>query len=95
MLALLLLLACVLLRGDGGEILGGGDAAAGAGEHGFYYENLALVPGVEVTADSVENDLVKVQCTGCPEFFLIGQIDIGNLLQPEIPFGLALVQIRL
>lgn len=56
MLALLLLLACVLLRGDGGEILGGGDAAAGAGEHGFYYENLALVPGVEVTADSVEND---------------------------------------
>ena len=56
MLALLFLLACVLLRGDGGEILGGEDAAAGAGGHGFYYENLALMPGVEVTADSVEND---------------------------------------
>lgn len=56
MLALLFLLACVLLQGDGGEILGGGDAAAGAGGHGFYYENLALMPGVEVTADSVEND---------------------------------------
>ena len=56
MLALLFLLVCVLLQGDGGESLGGGDAAAGAGEHGFYYENLALMPGVEVTADSVEND---------------------------------------
>lgn len=55
-LALLFLLACLLLRGDEGEGRGGNAGADSAGEHGFYYENLALLPGVKVTADSVENE---------------------------------------
>lgn len=53
-LALLFLMACLLLRGDEGERAD--KAGTGAAEHGFVYENLALLPGVEVTADSVEND---------------------------------------
>ena len=42
--------------------------------------------------DGMENNIVKVQRPGGPELFLIGQVDVSNFLQTEIPLGLGLVQ---
>ena len=42
-------------------------------------------------ADRVEDNVVKIQCAGGPELFLISQIDIGDLLQPQVVSGPALL----
>ena len=55
---------------------------------------LVILPHVGVAleqADGVKDDVVKVQGPGGPELFLIGQVDVGDLLQAEVPLGPALV----
>ena len=43
--------------------------------------------------DGVEDDVVKVQGPGGPELLLIRQVDVGDLLEAEVPLGPALVHI--
>ena len=55
---------------------------------------LVVLPHVGVLLeepDRVEDDIVKVQRPRRPELFLIGQVDVGDLLQAEITLGLALL----
>ena len=55
---------------------------------------LVVLPHVGVLlkeTDGVEDNVVKVQGPRRPELFLIGQVDVGDLLQAEVAFGLALL----
>ena len=64
-------------------------------------EDVAELPLVELPdvlvlleeADGVEDDVVKVQSSGRPELLLVGQVDVGDLLETEVPLGPALVHV--